>query len=177
MSKVVSITTFGGRVRRGQQPPGRLDPVDLRHAHVHQDDVRRDAARQLDRLAPVGRLADDLEVGLRLEDHPEAGAHECLVVDDQHPHRPSSVRGPLEDALVLAVGEVCRTLTLLRPQRREVRFEPLDRELVDAHRPVEVLQQVRPEIVDREQYVRVLALPARPHFSYCSSLPTGTRRS
>ena len=48
-------------------------------------------ARGLERLQAVARLADDLDVGLRLEDHPEAGAHERLVVDDQdsnaHPER------------------------------------------------------------------------------------------
>ncbi len=33
----------------------------------------------------VLRLADDLDLRLRLEDHLEAGAHERLVVDDQHP--------------------------------------------------------------------------------------------
>ena len=40
----------------------------------------------LDRLQPVGRLADHLEVVLGVEDHPEAGAHERLVVGDQHAH-------------------------------------------------------------------------------------------
>ena len=154
---------LGGRVRCGQQLPRRLDPVDLGHAHVHQDDIRRDAARLLDRLSPVRRLADDLEVGLGLEDHPEAGAHERLVVDDQHAHRSARVRRPLEDALVLAVGEVRRTLARLRPQRREVRREPVDRELVDAHRPVEVLQQVRPEIVDRDALeLGLLVVEQRP---------------
>ena len=90
MSKVVSITTLAVASGAAEQLPGRLDPVDLGHADVHQHDIRRDAARLLDRLSPVGRLADDLEVGLRLEDHPEAGAHECLVVDDQHAHRPAA---------------------------------------------------------------------------------------
>jgi hypothetical protein len=36
--------------------------------------------------AAVARLADDLEVLLRLEDHPEPGADECLVVDDEDAH-------------------------------------------------------------------------------------------
>ena len=34
-------------------------------------------------LVAVGRLADDLDVGMVLEHEPEAGAHERLVVGDQ----------------------------------------------------------------------------------------------
>ena len=41
-------------------------------------------ARELDRLGAVGGLADDVEVVLGVEDHAEAGAHERLVVGDQH---------------------------------------------------------------------------------------------
>ena len=44
-------------------------------------------ARLLDRLEAVGGLADDVEVVLGVEDHPEAGAHERLVVGDQDAHR------------------------------------------------------------------------------------------
>ena len=36
------------------------------------------------RLGAVGRLADHLDVGLRVEDHAEPGAHELLVVGDEH---------------------------------------------------------------------------------------------
>ena len=43
------------------------------------------ARAAVDRLAPVRRLADDLDVGLGVEDHPEAGADERLVVGDQDP--------------------------------------------------------------------------------------------
>ena len=35
----------------------------------------------------VGGLADDLDVGLVLEDHPEPGPHELLVVDQDDPDR------------------------------------------------------------------------------------------
>ena len=48
-------------------------------------DVRPQLAGGLDGLEPVLRLADDLDLGLRLEDHLEPGAHERLVVDDQNP--------------------------------------------------------------------------------------------
>jgi hypothetical protein len=45
-------------------------------------------AGQPDRLAAVGGLADHLEVGLGVQDHPEPGPHQRLVVGDQDPdHR------------------------------------------------------------------------------------------
>ena len=62
-----------------------LEPVELGHPDVHQHEVRRELARALQRLAPVGGLADHLEVGLRVEDHPQAAAHERLIVGDQDP--------------------------------------------------------------------------------------------
>src|SRR5439155_16385216 len=65
------------------QAPRRLDAVDARHSNVHEDDVRSKGADSFDRRGSVARLADHLEVGLRLEDHAEAGADERLVVDDQ----------------------------------------------------------------------------------------------
>jgi hypothetical protein len=55
------------------------------HADVHQDDVGPQLAGALDRLLAVSRLADDLEVVLRLQEEPEAGPDELLVVDDQQP--------------------------------------------------------------------------------------------
>ena len=43
----------------------------------------RSSRRELDGLAPVGGLADDLEPVLGVEDHAEAGADERLVVGDE----------------------------------------------------------------------------------------------
>ena len=62
--------------------------------------------------------------------------------------------------LLLAVGEVRRSLAGLRAQRREVAVQALDRQLVDAHRPVEVLQLMRPEVVEVE--VALVVLEQRP---------------
>jgi hypothetical protein len=53
------------------------------HADVHQDDVRAEALRLLDGLDAVAGLADDLDVGLDLDDEPEPLAHEGLVVCEQ----------------------------------------------------------------------------------------------
>ena len=49
----------------------------------------------------VGGLADHLDVGLRVEDHAEPGAHDLLVVGDDHPdrHRPGPALG--SDALTV----------------------------------------------------------------------------
>ena len=41
---------------------------------------------QRDRLCAVRGLADDLDVGLRVEDHAQPRAHEVLVVGDEHAH-------------------------------------------------------------------------------------------
>ena len=66
-----------------EQPPGRLETVDVRHPDVHQDHVRLRLPGREHGLEPVGSLADDLDVGLGVEDHPEPGPDEGLVVDDQ----------------------------------------------------------------------------------------------
>ncbi len=44
---------------------------------------RREAGGTRDGLAPVARLADDLEIGLGREDHAEPGTHQALVVGEQ----------------------------------------------------------------------------------------------
>ena len=53
------------------------------------------AACGLDRLLPVGRLSDDVDVGLAAEDDPEAGSQESLVVDDQDGDRAGLCRSSL----------------------------------------------------------------------------------
>ena len=58
-----------------------------------------EARRLVDRLEPVARLGDDLDVRLAGEQHAEAGAHHRLVVGDEdadgHRRRPSSGRRAL----------------------------------------------------------------------------------
>jgi len=44
-----------------------LEPAEAGHRDVHQDDVRTEIAAGLDRLEPVGGLADDLDVLGRLQ--------------------------------------------------------------------------------------------------------------
>src|SRR5271157_2216838 len=50
------------------------------HPDVHQDDVGPFLPGQRDRLGAVAGLADDLEVRRGVDEHPEAAAHERLVV-------------------------------------------------------------------------------------------------
>ncbi len=83
-----------GLLRLGPgQAPGRLDPVEVRHADVHEDDVGHRLPVALERLDAVGRLGDDLQVGLGVEDHAEAGADECLVVHHEEPDHVAASTG------------------------------------------------------------------------------------
>ena len=78
------------RVRRdavADDPAGRLDAVEDRHPDVHDDDIGAEAPCRLDALLAVGRLPDHLDVGLVVEDHPEPGANELLIVDEDDPDR------------------------------------------------------------------------------------------
>jgi hydrogenase maturation protein HypF len=67
----------------GEDAPRRLEPVELRHADVHQDHGGPEARGLVDRLEPVRRLRHDLDVVLAAEQHPEARADHRLVVDDE----------------------------------------------------------------------------------------------
>ena len=64
---------------------GRLDPVQHRHADVHQHHVRPQPGRLRDRLLAVAGLADHGHVRLAVEDLAQADPHERLVVGDQQP--------------------------------------------------------------------------------------------
>src|SRR5690606_19309364 len=68
-----------------EDPPRRLDPVELGHAQVHEDDVGLEVGDESHRLVAVTGLADDLQVGLGVDDRAHAGPEELLVVDEQDP--------------------------------------------------------------------------------------------
>ena len=67
----------------GDELAGRLDPVEHRHADVHEDHVGSCRRGGADGLARRRRLANDLDLRLGVEDRPEAPAHERLIVADQ----------------------------------------------------------------------------------------------
>lgn len=56
----------------GHDAPGGLEPVHVRHLHVHQHDVDTALGNPLHGLATIGGLAHDLEVVLDGEHHGEA---------------------------------------------------------------------------------------------------------
>ena len=68
----------------GLDPADRGDAVHVRHQQVHQDDVRLEAAGHRHALGAVGGLADDLDVGLEVEEDPQPHPDDRMVVDDEH---------------------------------------------------------------------------------------------
>lgn len=62
---------------------GRRYAVEHRHPDVHQHHVRHRGCGELHCLSAVARLADELEIGLRGDEHPNARAEELLVVDQR----------------------------------------------------------------------------------------------
>ncbi len=63
--------------------PDRGDAVHHRHLVIHGDDVRLQRQHLIDRLAPVGGGADDLDIGIRGKDFRDTPAKETGIVDDQ----------------------------------------------------------------------------------------------
>src|SRR5579885_1204652 len=57
----------------------------LRHLHVEKNQIRLMFGNRLDRLLPVGALADDGDVGITLKQHPHPVARQRLVVNYQRP--------------------------------------------------------------------------------------------
>jgi hypothetical protein len=76
-----------GAVVSGEDPPSRLEPIELRHPDVHQDDGWIKPGRLGDRFEPVSCLCDDFNVLFASEQHPEAGPDHGLVVGDQDADR------------------------------------------------------------------------------------------
>jgi len=97
----------GGAELRNQPSSG-LDPVEYRHPDVHQDQVGPGFQRTRDGLVSIGRLGDYLDVGLRLEDEPEAAADEGLVVGEQDPDHADAARGS-RARMVKPMGTVDRS--------------------------------------------------------------------
>src|ERR1700674_2805198 len=60
--------------------------VYLWHEEVEQDHGRHLLADSIDRLFPIGRFADDLDVTFLLQQESQALPHHLVVVADQHPN-------------------------------------------------------------------------------------------
>ena len=72
-----------GEALVGSDAARRREPVDARHAHVHQHDVGAGLDRLADGLVPVGGLADDGDVRLGVEEGAKTGPDQGLVVGEQ----------------------------------------------------------------------------------------------
>ena len=73
------------RVRVGaDDPAGRFDAIEHRHANVHEDDVRSQPARRSGSVFTVHRLSHYRKLGFSLEDLPQPDANERLVVGDEN---------------------------------------------------------------------------------------------
>lgn len=63
------------------------DAVHHRHEEIHQHHIRMELFGQLDRFGSVRRLADDLNLRIELEKHPQSLAnHRMIVCDDDTDH-------------------------------------------------------------------------------------------
>ena len=80
-----------GSASRQQLGRGR-EAVHHRHPDVHQHDVGAAARTTASAFAAVGGLADDLEVGLRVDQHADAGAEQRLIVDEHDADRRAFTR-------------------------------------------------------------------------------------
>jgi hypothetical protein len=70
--------------RVGADQPGRFEPVEDRHADVHQDDAREHPPGEVDRFAAVARLAGHLHLLFPGDQRGEAPADGRLVVGDEN---------------------------------------------------------------------------------------------
>ena len=82
------------RAIRAEHPAGRLEPIEAGHPDVHQHDVGAEPPGQPNGRLAVRCLGHDGDVGLRLEDHPEARPDEGLVVGHEDP-QPGRRRRPI----------------------------------------------------------------------------------
>ena len=81
-SNVVSISTRGGAELRDQPPVASMPSSTGIRMSISTTSGLVSSARAT-ASSPVARLGDDLDVGLGVEDEPEAAAHERLVVGEQ----------------------------------------------------------------------------------------------
>ena len=62
------------------------DAVHVRHSDIHQNHVRLALFEQFERLEPVRRNADDLDLGTRGEHAPDPVRENGLIVRQKHPY-------------------------------------------------------------------------------------------
>ena len=102
-----------------QDALGDLETVQDRHAEVEQHQIGAELAVALERLAAVGRLADDVDELVQIEHRAQQEAQIRLVVDDQHPDRPGQIgrRGHHHAAVSSLITLGSRSRSVLDTQR------------------------------------------------------------
>ena len=89
----------------GLDPADGGDAVHVRHEQVHQHHVGLQPAGHRHALGAVGGLADDLDVGLQVEEGPQAHPDDRVVIDEQHPDLGSVVHvGSWRDRAARGIG-------------------------------------------------------------------------
>ncbi len=83
---------FGTDVERDDPARGR-EPSLPRHRQIHQDDIRPGRLGADHGFVPRPRLTDHDEIGLVLEQRPQAGAEDDVVVHEQEPDSVPQVAG------------------------------------------------------------------------------------
>src|SRR6266536_4118601 len=124
----------------GHDRPQRLHPVQAGHPDVEQRHVRTAAADHLQSGAAVGRLADQCQVRLPLDEYPQTHAKERLVVGQDNPDH------------LAPPGSGSRAVTVKPPPSRgpAVRLPPADStrsRMPDRPRPPSVGTPPRPRSV------------------------------
>ena len=72
--------------RHPADPPGGLDPIDVRHVEVHQDDVGLKRSGKRDRFSAARATTDDLDALVDRQGEHERLGEERVIIDDQHTH-------------------------------------------------------------------------------------------
>jgi hypothetical protein len=84
---------YAGQPRVGGDLPGRLDAVQDRHLDVDQRDVGQVRHGERDRLTAVRGLGYHLDVVLGVQQRPEAGPDQGLIIGEQYPDHESTPNG------------------------------------------------------------------------------------
>ena len=66
---------------------GGVDPAAVRQFHVHQDDIGFELSGPPDGFLDAAGLADHGDIVLGLQDHPQSGGYDLVIVDQHDPDR------------------------------------------------------------------------------------------
>src|SRR5581483_4284192 len=90
----------------GAERGGEVEAALAAEREVEDGDVRPELPGLRQRVRPVGRLGDDLEVGLAGDQRGDEAADDVVVVDEEDPHRHRG-RPPSSTSRTLPRSETC----------------------------------------------------------------------